>query len=349
MIKRVYLPLEAKEHMPPKGKPQLTDEEVTLLEWWINAGAPTEKRVAELAPPPLISELIATQLGVPPPPLPDRAAMLSAAETIERKLNIIVRPLAPDGPWLAANARLQLDQFGDAELAQLATIAPALYWLDLGETAVTDAGLQALSAMKNLRRLHLDRTAISDSGLKQLAPLTHLESLNLHATKISDKGLLALQNLPRLRSVYLWQTKTTPAGVEKLAKVQTDQAKISRWRTQIADLEANIRAEHFKADVGSPLQALPAVKNEPVPMPPLPSPATAAKPADAEINGKETSAAPTAVNATCPVSGEPIDASVTELSDGKLIAFCCEDCRERFRADPKKFPLKKEPVRKGAD
>ena len=155
-----------------------------------------------------------------------------------------------------------------------------------------------------MRRLHLDRTAISDSGLKHLAPLTHLESLNLHATKISDKGLLALQNLPRLRSVYLWQSKVTPAGVEKLAKAQTDQAKISRWKTQIADLEANIRAEHFKADVGSPLQSMPAAKNEPLPMPPLPSPATAVKPAETEINGKEASIAPMAVNTTCPVSGE---------------------------------------------
>src|SRR5687768_6837261 len=263
MIKRVHLPLDAKEHMPPKGKPQLTDEETTLLEWWINAGAPTEKRVAELAPPPLISELIAAQLGIATTPPPDRAVMLAAAEAIERKLDIIVRPLAPDGPWLAANARLQLDKFGDAQLAELAAIAPALYWLDLGETAVTDAGLSSLAGMKNLRRLHLDRTAVTDSGLKQLAPLSQLESLNLHATSVTDNGLLPLRDLPRLRSVYLWQTKVSPDGVEKLAKAQTDQNKIARWKIQIADLEANIRAEHFRADVGSPLQSAPA-KNEPV-------------------------------------------------------------------------------------
>ncbi|MGH7945139.1 MAG: c-type cytochrome domain-containing protein, partial [Opitutaceae bacterium] len=289
MIKRVHLPLDAKQHMPPKGKPQLTDDEATLLEWWINAGATTDKRVADLAPPPLITELIAAQLGIPPAPLPDRATMLAAAEAIERKLDIIVRPLSADGPWLAANARLQLDKFGDGQLQELAPIAPALYWLDLGETAVSDAGLNSLAAMKNLRRLQLDRTAVTDAGLTHLAPLGHLESLNLHATTITDTGLKTLHALPRLRSLYLWQTKATPAGLERLAKAQTDHNKISRWKSQIAALEANIRAEHFRADLGSRLHPVPAANEAEAAMPPVATPATskpdAIKPAQPALTG----------------------------------------------------------------
>jgi uncharacterized membrane protein len=342
MIKRIHLPLDAKQHMPPKGKPQLTDDEATLLEWWINAGAPTEKRVAELEPPALIAEMIASQLGIPPTPIPDRKAMLAAAETVERTLDIIVRPLSADGPWLAANARLQLDQFGDAQLAQLAPIAPALYWLDLGETGVTDAGLAALSAMKNLRRLQLDRTAITDAGLARLAPLTHLESLNLHATTITDAGLDSLHALPRLRSIYLWQTKVTPAGLDRLAKAQTDQNKIARWKAQIADLEASIRAEHFRANLGSAAAPVSAAKAVPLEMPPAAgakSVSTANAPAalDAADEVNSVPNAQTAVNPTCPVSGEAIDASVTETFEGRVIGFCCQDCRERFRADPAKF------------
>jgi hypothetical protein len=350
MIKRVHLPLESKEHMPPKGKPQLTDEEATLLAWWIETGASTDKRVQELAPPPLIAELIAAQLGIPPTPPPDRATMLAAAEKIERTLGIIVRPLSAEGPWLAANARLQLDKFGDAEISALAPIAPALYWLDLGETAVTDTGLSALKSMKNLRRLHLDRTKVTDAGLAHLAPLSHLESLNLHATSIGDRGLLALQSLPRLRSVYLWQTKVTPAGVEKLAKAQTDQAKIARWKAQMAELEANIRDEHFRADLGGSLATAPSVPAESVAMPPLPSAAASksisSKPAAAAAlarieggNEEKSGVARGVVNAICPVSGEAVDAEITEPVEGKLIGFCCEKCRQRFRAEPGKFPL----------
>jgi YHS domain-containing protein len=270
--------------------------------------------------------------------------MLAAAEAIERKLGIIVRPLSSDGPWLAANSRLQLDKFRDDQLAELAPIAPALYWLDLGETGVTDAGLKPLAAMKNLRRLQLDRTAITDTGLAHLAPLSHLESLSLHSTKITDTGLLALRALPRLRSLYLWQTGVTPAGLEKLVKAQTDQNKISRWKAQISELESNISAEQFRGNLGNLVQSASTVA---VAMPPLNIPVEksaepiAALAATQGGKGIESVAASTPVaNATCPVTGKAIDATVTETFEGKLIGFCCENCRDRFREEPAKYPLK---------
>src|SRR5690606_34648761 len=38
-LKRVHLPLADEDHMPPKGKPQLTGEELVVLEAWIRAGS----------------------------------------------------------------------------------------------------------------------------------------------------------------------------------------------------------------------------------------------------------------------------------------------------------------------
>lgn len=358
MIQRLHLPLDAKEHMPPKGKTQLTEDEVALLEWWIDAGAPTAKRVAEVNPPADIAEAIAARLGVPPTPPPDRAKMLAAAEALERKLGIVIRPMTLDEPWLEANARLQQGKFGDAQLAELASIAPALRWLDLGETAVTDAGLRSLAAMTNLHRLHLDRTAVTDAGLANLAPLARLELLNLHATKVTDAGLTALQTLPRLRSLYLWQTKVTPEAAAKFGEHQTDQRKIARWKTEIAALEANIRAEHFAANFGAaPLPrpaattSAPSVTGMAKPKAAQPPPsATAKAPANpAGVAGKAapetansialspTTSAP--VNTTCPVSGEPIDPSVTATIDGRVIAFCCEECRAKYQAEPARYRL----------
>lgn len=39
----------------------------------------------------------------------------------------------------------------------------------------------------------------------------------------------------------------------------------------------------------------------------------------------------------CPVGGEDIDPAVTAEVDGKTYAFCCENCIDKFKADPKKF------------
>jgi YHS domain-containing protein len=42
----------------------------------------------------------------------------------------------------------------------------------------------------------------------------------------------------------------------------------------------------------------------------------------------------------CPVSGKPVDAQKTVLYEGKLVAFCCDDCKAKFQQDPKPFLAK---------
>ena len=48
LLRRIHLPLEEKKHMPPQGKPQLTDDEIVILRHWIQKGADFKMRVAEL-------------------------------------------------------------------------------------------------------------------------------------------------------------------------------------------------------------------------------------------------------------------------------------------------------------
>jgi YHS domain-containing protein len=43
------------------------------------------------------------------------------------------------------------------------------------------------------------------------------------------------------------------------------------------------------------------------------------------------------VNTKCPVSGEPIDSTITVVQDGKVVAFCCKDCVADFKKDPAKY------------
>jgi len=323
LMERVWLPLETKGHMPPEGKPQLTETEAALLEWWINAGVPVDQRIADLNVPPSTVELLSIHFGVPPAPPPDRAIMLLAAEKLEHRLGVQIRPLTADGPWLTANARLLATGFGDDQLAALASVAPALQRLDLGETAVTDAGLPALAAMKNLRHLHLDRTAVTDRGLVQLAPLARLEYLNLFATNVTDAGLNELRVLPQLRSLYLWRTQVTPGALAEFAQRQVDPRRISRWQGEIAALEARIRHEEFRGNLGEQMGVVvtPAVAT------PLPSFVPAV------LVPREVGPEPAKVsnNSHCPVSGEPVDPSITETMDGQVVAFCCEDCRKKWR------------------
>jgi len=255
LVKRIDLPTEEKEHMPPAGKPQLTDDELSVLEWWVSAGAPRDKPVGTLELPESVAEIIRGRLGgAPAEAVPDRAAALAAAAAAARELKVLARPLSPDGPWVEVSARFLGKSFGDRELALLAPLAPAIQRLDLGGTAVTDSGLRSVSSMHRLEQLHLDQCAVTDAGLAELTGLKRIQYLNLRGTSVSDTGIAKLRSLPRLRALYVWQTAVTPAAVKALGDALTDRRRISRLEAERSELARLIGAEQFEGNTGETLR-----------------------------------------------------------------------------------------------
>ena len=63
---------------------------------------------------------------------------------------------------------------------------------------------------------------------------------------------------------------------------------------------------------------------------------------------KKEAAKKAPVNKVCPVTGEDVDASQTVAYQGKLVAFCCEECVAEFNKDPKKFAKQVEAAEKQA-
>jgi uncharacterized membrane protein len=317
LIKRMRLPDTDDDHMPPSGKHQPSADDLALLQWWINSGAPADKKVGELTTPPRVSQILAAKFGsaapaekkVPPRPLSE--VLLQTAKLAE-ELSIALTPISPQEPWLQCNAGIAGTNFGDGELTKLKPIGANLRWLDLAGTGVTDAGLAGLESMPNLTRLHLERTHVTDAGLARVASLNSLEYLDLYGTEISDAGLVQLQRLPKLKQLYLWQTKVTPAAGKAFAEARTDPDQLQHWREEIEQLNAKIRDAHVSIDLGTI----------------LPPPAS-------------TNSA--AVNTQCPVSGKPIDPTKTVLHKGVVVAFCCDDCKAKFEKDPTPYLAKLEP------
>ena len=311
MLRRLRLPPEDDDHMPPQGKPQPAQDDLALLEWWIAAGAPADKTAGQLKPPENVARILAARFGarasasktIPPKPLNEITPL---AAQLSEELGIVLAPISPPEAWLQCNAEIAQATFGDAQLARLAPLGANLRWLDLGGTKVSDSGLAPLEAMPNLTRLHLERTAVTDAGLAHLAGLASLEVLDLYGTAVTDAGLEPLQKLPRLKRLYLWQTGVTPAGAKAFAEARTDKDQIQRWQEEIEQLQARIRDSQVRVDLGAS----------------LPSPSS-------------TNAAP--VNTQCPVSGKPADPAKTLVHEGRLVAFCCDDCKAKFQQDPKPY------------
>jgi uncharacterized membrane protein len=221
LIKRILLPEVHEDHMPPKGKRQLTEEETALLVWWIDQQAPFDKTVADLA----VNEEIQAVLNtlVDPNANKTEVELLLATEvppadkeTLDRLRSdaVTVRPITMDNSWL--QARVREGYSGDSLLTGLAPLKDQLTWLDLANTITTDKVFSTVSTFPNLTRLHLQNTLITDQGIEGLKDLHYLEYLNLLGTDISDEGLQHLAAMKNLRKLYVWKTRVSKTGVEKL-------------------------------------------------------------------------------------------------------------------------------------
>ena len=231
MIKRCLLPENEDEHMPPKGKPQLTADQIALLSWWIDQGAPADKKVAELNVPEAVKPALAS-LGKAAPAGADKAeepgvlslkvpkANEQAVENL-RKAGLIVNTLSQDQNLLEISA-VNLPSFGDKQMELLKPVAEQITWLKLGGTAITDAAMPQIAKFPNLSKLHLEHTAITDKGVAILKPLPYLGYINIVNTKVGDAGLKAIADMKALRSVYVWQSAVTDSAVSQVGRQRPD-------------------------------------------------------------------------------------------------------------------------------
>ena len=84
--------------------------------------------------------------------------------------------------------------------------------LTLSGAAITDADLEKLSTVPQLRKLSLEATEIGDAGAHHLARLVGLVELNLSNTQITDSALAHLSGLRGLRKLNLANTYVEGSG-----------------------------------------------------------------------------------------------------------------------------------------
>jgi hypothetical protein len=228
LLKRIHLPLEDKEHMPPKGKAPLTDDETAVLAWWIEAGVPNHETLRALQAPAEIRVVFSRTLPEGErravAELQDRQASEYEATLTGLRASIpgSLRTILPGERDLEYTAAIAGAAFGDEELQKLGSVGSDLRWLDLSRTDLTDAGLKVVAKMPNLEHLDLRGTAIGDEGVRALAGLQNLQTLSLYGTAVTDSGLEALRGLPSLRRLYVGGTKVTEPGLDALRKARKE-------------------------------------------------------------------------------------------------------------------------------
>lgn len=212
LMKRLVLPPERDHHMPPKGKAQLTDQQIALIHWWVDGGADFYKKVKEIKQEESIKPaLLALQNASHEhkainiiPVMPVEAADFKTINLLKNK-GIEVMPVAENSNYLTANF-VMLPGATDKDMELLLPIKKQLVWLKAGNTKITDKALQIISKFKSLTQLDLSNTGITDNGLENMKSLDSIQSINLTGTHVSANGLLGLNKLSKLQTLYVFNT-----------------------------------------------------------------------------------------------------------------------------------------------
>ncbi len=226
MLRRIHLPLENKKHMPPAGKPQLTDEETTIIYYWIKSGASFTAKVAELPATDTLRVLASALFNTIES---DVYAFKPADESKVKALSNnyrFVTPLALESPALGVEF-FGAAQFKPEQLKELLAVKEQVVSLNLNKMPVNDEDLKTIAQFVNLRRLNLSFTNIKGSGLGALSSLKELKQVSLSGTGVTATHLSVLSSLPNLTQLYIW---STPAQSQNLAALQK-QLKNSRIET----------------------------------------------------------------------------------------------------------------------
>jgi hypothetical protein len=206
MIQSLLLPIDDEQHMPPDGKPQITEQEKDILIGWINSGASFSKKASEYGAKENIKSLFDIHFAQ----RKEKNYHFSHADASQiSKVNthfMSVQPLYYSSPALKASMFLASAYKSD-HIKLLESVRQQLVHLNLTDMPVTDEDLMHVAKFEALEKLILNGTKITDKGISTVSKLRNLEVLSLSNTNVTVQMVSYLNSFKSLKEVYIADTK----------------------------------------------------------------------------------------------------------------------------------------------
>lgn len=218
IIQNINLPEDEKKHMPPKGKPQLSQEEIQFLFAWIQAGADMKKTMKEYSDNDTIKILASRFIHLPKEEEEKKYLFAAVPASEIQKLSgpfCSVFPLSQNSPALQADFFVR-EKFDRKKLEELLKVKEQLVVLNLDNMPVTDDDMKTIYQFSNLEKLLLNNSLVTNNGLKEINKLGKLQSLSLSGTKIDKNIAPGFSQADSIKEVFVWNTGISSADAVSL-------------------------------------------------------------------------------------------------------------------------------------
>lgn len=220
LVHHLLLPIEDDDHMPPKGKVQLTSDEILLMEWWVQNQNCFDCETKDLPKSEKLNGILASLEK-------DTSAWALISEKVDEvpsefmqtltQNNISAQLVSEKMPLVSINFSKRQD-LSETDFDLLKAYRKNIVEINLGHTNFDDELAKELKPFKNLTKLQLQHTPISNKTVEQLVGFEYLESLNLYGTDLDNGILQTFKKFPNLNTLFVWQTKMTKDGLLAFSK-----------------------------------------------------------------------------------------------------------------------------------
>jgi len=222
LIRRLHLPADDEEHMPPEGKTPLDETEIAVLERWVALGASDTLRLNQLERTEPLVGLIKGMME--PDPVEKWAKLPKVADSTLQNLSsdyLTIKRMASNSDALSVDVYLP-PEYDSKSITELKRVANNIIELDLSGLPLGQQEIAMVASCINLEWLELDKTPITDTEIEKLSSLKNLVLLKVYETSITDKSAPIFKNLPNLKSLYLWETGVTETALNELKKEKSN-------------------------------------------------------------------------------------------------------------------------------
>ena len=220
-IQRMLLAMDDNKHMPPKGKAQLSGDEIFLFKQWVIRKADRTLTYHSLE----INDTLRTILEriVSSNSVKKEIKLYDfekASDSKIKELNSPFRRILPidvNSPALSVKFYLK-EKFDIQLLEECKSISKQIIEINLSNMPVDDKVFPLLTSFEHLEKLNLNGTLISGKSIEVLKSIKTLEQISLANTAIEGINTEKLSGIPSLKYVYLWNSKTTVGDIQNLQK-----------------------------------------------------------------------------------------------------------------------------------
>ncbi|HEY8510945.1 MAG TPA: c-type cytochrome domain-containing protein [Cyclobacteriaceae bacterium] len=216
LCRRLLLPAEHEDHMPPNEREQPSSAEIELIAAWVESGADFNAKVASLDNAPRIKSYWSIlQTSADPSWLPDEDVDAADAKAIAAlaEAGALVMPVAANSSFLTVDF-LNVRSFGPVA-EPLRKLRDQVVDLRAEGKTLPDSVMTAITLLRNLRKVSLANSSFNAERI-DLSALPNLVYLNLTGTGVGEEALAGLPELRNLRKLYLYRTNVKEDAVAQL-------------------------------------------------------------------------------------------------------------------------------------